>query len=119
MANNWFDSGRKYQLDGNLVPSSDTIKVCLLKDTYTPNLATHVHVNDLGTNRIGTDQTLASITTTAGTLDAADALFAAVTAGSLVKYIALYKLVGDGSTGDVTSPLLMLFDTILGFPVAS
>src|SRR6266851_482853 len=119
MANNWFDAGRKYQLDGNLVPSVDTIKVCLLKDTYIPNLVAHVHVNDLGTNRVGIDQTLGSITTTAGTLDAADALFAAVAGGSLAKYIALYKLVGDGSVTDVTSPLLMLFDTMLGFPVAT
>src|SRR5713101_4852817 len=119
MANNWFDSGRKYVLDSQLDPAVDTIKVCLLKDTYTPNLAAHVHLNDLGTNRVGTDQTLASITTTAGTLDAADATFPTVLAGSLAKYIALYKLVGDGSVTDVTSPLLMLFDAILGFPVAT
>ncbi len=119
MANNWFDSGRKYALDGNLVPSVDTIKVCLLKDTYVPNLAAHVHVDALGTNRLATDQTLAAITTTAGTLDAADVTFPTVAGGSLAKYIALYKLIGDGSVADVTSPLLMLFDTILGFPVAT
>ncbi len=119
MANNWFDSGRKYVLDSQLDPAVDTIKVCLLKDTYTPNLAAHVHLNDLGANRVGTDQTLGSITTTAGTLNAATATFPAVPGGSLAKFIALYKLVGDGSPADVTSPLLMLFDTILGFPLAT
>src|SRR5216684_131022 len=119
MANNWYDAGRKYALDGNLVPSSNTIKACLLKDTYVPDLAAHIHLNDLGTNRVGTDQTLGSITTTAGVLGAATATFPTVAGGSLAKYIALYRLIGDGTPADVTSPLLMLFDTILGFPVAT
>ena len=52
-------------------------------------------------------------------MDAVDNSVPAVPGGSLAKYIALYKLVGDGSPTDVTSPLLMLFDTILGFPVAT
>ena len=64
VANAWFDSGRQYQLEGNLKPLVDTMKVCLLKDTYVPNLATHAHLNDLGTNRVGTDQVLTGITTT-------------------------------------------------------
>src|SRR5229473_2706983 len=119
MANNWYDAGRKYELDGNLKPSVDTIKVCLIKDTYTPNLATHAFLNDLGTNRVGTDQVLGAITTTAGTLNGGNVTFPLVPGGSIAKFIALYKLVGDGSVGDVTSPLLMLFDTILGFPIAT
>ncbi len=119
MANNWYDAGRKYELDGNLKPSVDTTRACLLKDTYTPNLATHAFLNDLGTNRVGTDQALAAITTTAGSLNASGVTFVAVPGGSTAKFIALYKLVGDGSVGDVTSPLLMLFDTILGFPITT
>ncbi len=119
MANNWYDAGRKYELDGNLKPSVDTIKVCLLKDTYTPNLATHAFLNDLGTNRVGTDQVLGAITTAAGTLSGGNTTFVAVPGGSLAKFVALYKLVGDGSSGDVTSPLIMLFDIILGFPIAT
>jgi hypothetical protein len=117
MANNWYDAGRKYQLDGHLNPAVDTIKVCLIKSTYIPNLATHDFLDDLGTNRIGTDQTLGTITTTAGTFKAANAVFSAVPGGSQENFLALYKLVGDGSATDVTSPLLMLFDTVGGLPI--
>ena len=40
MANNFYDLGRKYILDGNLVPATDTIAAALISNAYTPNLAT-------------------------------------------------------------------------------
>lgn len=117
MANNWYDAGRKYELDGNLRPAVDTIKACLISSNYTPNLATHAFLSDIGSNRVGTDQVLGSITTTAGTFSAATTTFPAIAPGSQINFLAIYKLVGDGSATDVTSPLLMLFDTVSGFPI--
>ena len=119
MANNWYDAGRKYQLDGNLKPATDTIKACLVTSSYIVDLAAHAVLSDLGTNRIGTDQTLTSITTAAGTLKAANSLFPAVASGHQVNFLVIYKLVGDGSPSDVTSPLLLFEDTVGGFPVTT
>lgn len=111
MSNNFYDLGRKYVLDGNLVPATDTIKVALVGSGYTPNLATHQFYSDLS-GVLNTAQTLASKTTTAGTLKAANITFSAVTGGSAATYLAIYKDTGVAGT----SPLIALYDTIAGFP---
>jgi len=36
-----------------------------------------------------------------------------------VAFIAVYKLVGNGSVNDATSPLIVLWDTATGLPVAT
>jgi hypothetical protein len=114
MANNFYDLGRKYILDGSLVPASDTIKVALLSSAYTPNLATHQFYSDLS-GVLNTPQALASKTTTAGTLKAANITFSSVTLGSTASYVAIYKDTGTTTT----SPLIALFDTISGFPFST
>lgn len=119
MANQCYPLGRQYIQGGSWNPSSDTIKACLVKSTYTPTLATDAHLNDLGSNRIGTDQTLAGKGITNGALSANNITFPAVPAGSTVTYLLVYKLVGDGSSSDNTSPLIVFYDTITGFPFAS
>src|SRR5216684_5693103 len=119
MANQGYPLGRQYIQGGSWNPVADTIKACLVKSTYTPTLATDAHLNDLGTNRIGTDQALAGKAITNGVLSASNVTFPAVPAGSTVTYLVLYKLVGDGSSGDVTSPLIIIWDTITGFPFAT
>jgi hypothetical protein len=115
MANNFYDLGRKYILDGNLIPATDTIKVALLSSAYTPNLATHQFYSDISTDVLNTPQALASKTTTAGTLKAANITFSSVTAGATASYVAIYKDTGVAGT----SPLLALYDTISGFPFAT
>jgi len=115
MANNFYDLGRKYMLDGNLVPATDTIKVALVTSAYTPNLATDQFYSGISSNVIGTPQALASKTTTAGTLKAANITFSAVAGGSTASYLAIYKDTGVAGT----SPLLALFDTVAGFPFST
>jgi hypothetical protein len=115
MADALYDLGRQKFLEGSIAYLTDTIKVALVKSTYTPNLSTHQFYSDLtpGTNVIGTPQTLASKTSTNGVADAADVTFTAVSAGSTVSYVAIYKDTGTAST----SPLIALIDTGVGLPV--
>jgi hypothetical protein len=117
MANALYDKGRQAFLDGSINWSAFTIKVALVKSSYTPNLATHQFYSDLtpASNVIGTDQTLASKTSTTGVADAADITFPAVTGGSTVTYLAIYYYTGTNST----SPLLALIDTATGLPLVT
>lgn len=110
MANAMYTLGRQKFLEGSIAYLTDTIKVALVKSTYTPNLATHEFLSDLGANTVATDQTLASKTSTGGTADAADVSFSSVPSGATVAYIAIYKSTGTAST----SPLICLFDTATG-----
>jgi hypothetical protein len=115
MSNNFYDLGRKYILDGSLVPASDTIKAALVKSAYTPNLATHQFYSDISANVLNTPQALGSKTTTAGVFKAANVTFSSVTLGDTASYVAIYKDTGVAGT----SPLIALFDTISGFPFAT
>lgn len=115
MANAFYDLGREKFLKGSISYNTDTIKAALVKSAYTPNLATHEFLSDLGANVLNTAQTLASKTTVAGAADAADVTFSAVTAGDTGSYVAIYKDTGTGST----SPLIALFDTLTGMPVTT
>lgn len=122
MANQCYPLGRQYIQGGGAAlwnPTSDTIKAALVTNGYTPTMATDQFLNNLGTNRIGTDQTLAGKTVTNGALSASNITFPAVPAGSTVSYLVIYKLVGNGSSSDNTSPLIVFYDTITGFPFAS
>lgn len=95
---------------------TDTINAALIDTgTYTVNLATHQDHADL-TGIVGTVQTLASVTAgvvAAGTVDAADRTFTAVSGASIEAYV-IYKNSGTSST----SPLVAYFDTASsGLPV--
>ncbi len=93
--------------------ADDTIKVALVDTgTYTYSTA-HDFYNDVSTAVIGTPQTLASKTVTAGVFDAADVTFTSVT-GSSVEALVIYKDTGTAST----SPLIAYIDTVSsGLPV--
>lgn len=115
MANSLYDSGRQKFLEGSIASLTDVIKVALVKNTYTPNLATHVFLSDIGANTIGTDQTLAGITTTAGVFNANNVTFSSVAGGSTVSYILIYKFVSSAAN----SPLIGLIDTATGLPLTT
>jgi hypothetical protein len=96
-------------LDGDIDLLADTIK-CVLIDTgaYTPDYAAHAFLSDVaGGARIGTPQTLASKTTTAGVFDAADVTFIGVS-GATVEGVLVYKDTGV----EGTSPLICLLDGV-------
>lgn len=117
MANALYDKGRQAFLEGSIAYLTDTIKVALVTSGYTPNLSTNQYYSDLtpGSNVVGTPQTLASKTSTAGVANAANVTFSSVSAGSTVTYLAIYKDTGTTTT----SPLIALIDTATGLPVAT
>jgi hypothetical protein len=115
MANALYDKGRQKFLEGAINWLTDTIKV-LLVDTglYTVNLATHEFLSDIPAGaRVGTAQTLASKTSTAGVADAADVTFNTVT-GNSVEALVIYKDTGV----EASSPLIAYIDTATGLPIA-
>jgi hypothetical protein len=112
MANALFDKGREGFLDGSINWATDNIKAALLSAGYTPNLATHQFVSDLGANIISRSGNLAGKTVAAGIADAGDIVFSAVT-GAQVTQMAIYKDTGN----DATSRLIALIDTATGLPV--
>lgn len=94
---------------------TDTIKIALVR-SYTANMSTHQYLSDVtgggGGTIVGTAQTLASKTVTAGVFDAADVTFTAVTAGAACNHLVIYKDTGTPST----SPLIAALDTGTGLP---
>lgn len=114
MANALYDQARESFLGQNptLDWDTDTIKVALLSAGYTPNLATHQYVSDLGANIVARSSALTGKTVAAGVADANDVTFNAVS-GAQVTRIVIYKDTGS----DATSPLICLIDTGTGLPV--
>mgnify|MGYP000320087894 FL=1 len=115
MANALYAKGKEKILSGSINLPSDTIKASLLSSSYTANLSTDEFWSTISGNLLNTSQTLASKTVTAGVFDAADVTFTAVTSGSTVKAVVIWKDTGTPST----SPLLVYIDTITGFPLAT
>lgn len=115
MANALYAKGKEKILSGSINFPSDTIKASLLSSAYTPNLSTDEFWSTISANLLNTSQTLGSKSVTAGVFDAADVTFTAVTSGSTVKAVVIWKDTGTPST----SPLLVYIDTITGFPLAT
>ena len=115
MANALYAKGKEKILSGSINFSSDTIKAALLSSSYTANLSTDEFWSGISANLLNTAQTLGSKSVTGGVFDAADVTFTAVTSGSTVKAVVIWKDTGTPST----SPLLVYIDTITGFPLAT
>lgn len=115
MANTLYPKGKEKILSASVNFLSDTIKVALVKNTYTQNLSTDEFFADISTHVVGTPQTLGSKSVTLGVFDAGDVTWTAVTAGITAKCVVIYKDTGSAAT----SPLLAFVDTITGFPMAS
>lgn len=111
MANQFFPKGKKKILDADIDLLVDTIKVYLIKNTYTFDAADEF-LADLGAVTLSTAQVLTSRSTTAGVFDAADSVFTAVTAGDTTNAVIIAK--DTGSTA--TSPLIAYYDSITNFP---
>jgi len=112
MANALYDYGREGHLAGDIDWDANNIKAVLVDTgTYTVNLATHQHHDDL-TGIVATSANMASKTVTAGVADAADLTFTAVS-GSSVEAIVIYADSGVSST----SRLIAYIDTGTGLPV--
>lgn len=113
MANALLDGGREGILDGSINVSSGTIKALLATSGYTPNLATHRNVSDVGSgNIVVRSSAFTGKSEAAGVFNAANVTFTAVT-GSAASYIVIYQ---DSGT-DSTSRLIAIIDTATGLPI--
>jgi len=112
MANALYDTGRNAFLNGDIDYTSDTIKMALVSNSYTPDLANHDFYDDISSNVVGTPQTLANKTASAGVANCDDVNFGLVASGSAINYILLYKDTGTAGT----SQLIALYDTAVGLP---
>ena len=114
MSNALYDAGRNAFAKGDIDWLNDTIKCQLLDADYTPNLSTNDFLDDVASAaRVGTAQTLAGKTASAGVVDANDVVFTAVTNATNVTMILIYKDTGV----EGTSQLIALYDTATNLPV--
>jgi hypothetical protein len=117
MANALYAKGKEKLLSSSnsISLDTDTIRVALVKSTYTPILTTDEFYSQLSAYVVGTPQTLASKAITSGIFDAADPTWPTVASGDTLKGVVIYKDTGSAAT----SPLLAFIDTIVGFPLAT
>ena len=115
MANALYAKGKEKILSSLINFPRDTIKVALVKNDYAQNLTTDEFFTSISTSVIGTPQTLGTKTVTGGVFDAADATFSAVTGGSTLEGVVIYKDTGVAGT----SALIAYIDVITGFPLAT
>lgn len=123
MANALYGKGKEKLLSSTNAISldTDTIKVCLVKNTYAQNLTTDEWYTAISSHLAGgsaatmNTQTLASKSITLGVFDAADVTFPSVTAGDVCEAVVIWKDTGTAGT----SPLLAYIDTITGFPLTT
>lgn len=108
-----YPKGAEKMWAGSINFSADDIKVALLPSSYVYDAA-HEFLPDVGAV-IGTAQALASRTVTGGVLDADDANFGALAAGSTIGSVLLYKDTGTPAT----SPLIARITDVLGLPLAT
>jgi hypothetical protein len=116
MANALYDLGRKAFLDADIDILVDTIKVALVKNTYTPTLASdQFYTPAINAHVHGTPQAIGNKTTTSGIFDGDDVTFTAVAGGATVSYLVVYQDTGSGAT----SKLIACIDTATGIPLST
>lgn len=115
MASALYNKGREAVLDSTINLESDTIKIVLVKSTYTFSQA-HSALSDVaGAARVATSGALTSKTFTDGVFDAADIVFTAPASGNVVTALILFEDTGV----EATSRLLAYLDTGTGLPVTT
>lgn len=107
MANHLFPKGRQKFLEGGVAWLSDTIKVTAVTSAYVQSDA-HEFISSVGAgSRVVTSGALTSKTSTNGSADAADVVYAAVPGGSTIVGLVVWKDTGV----EATSPVLAWYDT--------
>ena len=124
MSNILYNLGKKERLSGAINLTSDTIKIMLLNDTYTPD-PDDDYVSDVVTKELVNDsgsgyerKTLANKEFTEddvndkGIFDADNVLYTAIDTTLDIAVIVIYKDTGT----DATSTLILAIDTMTGLP---
>jgi hypothetical protein len=125
MAAALYDKGRNRFARGDILwkaAAGSTIRVCLVKDDYTPSLSTHEFFSDLGANVVGNAgsatrtncPTMTLLDPSAGVCDGDDVTLTLVPGSvGICNYICIFL----DSGADGTSPLIALIDDATGIPV--
>lgn len=114
--NFFYDAARQRASEGGLLFISGTIKAMLVTAAYTPASATDSFVAIIpGAAILSRSSALTGKTNTAGILSADPWTFGFVTAGTVGKYVVIYRDTGL----DATSELINCFDTGQNVPVTN
>jgi len=113
MANVLYTKGKEAFLSASIDLIGQTIKVALVSNAYPQNVVTDQFYTSISAHVIGTPQTLANKSIVGGVFDADDPTWSAVTAGTTLEGVVIYKDTGSAAT----SNLLAYIDTITGFPL--
>lgn len=117
MASQHFNKYKLEALKGSIALATDTIKIALLKSTYTPNIDTDTFFSDIVANESsGTNYTAGGLTMSTKTetqdntndraiFDADDAIWSNVTFTD-ARWAVIYKYTGNNAT----SPLIGVID---------
>ena len=112
MSNFIYGKAKEAMLNGQINVASNSLKVLLVNNSYTPSINTHQYVSDINSsyivNRSGVIQ---SVTNTLGVLDASDIVISEHD-GSAFKAVVLYQ----NGTSDSNSRLISYIDTSAGLP---
>lgn len=112
MANALYDKGRQGFLDGSIDWDTDDIRIALLSAAYTPDLANHQFVSDLGAGIVARSGALSGRTATNGIADHAAVTIPAVAGAQIARY-AYYKY----NAADNAARLICLIDTATNLPM--
>lgn len=111
MANALYDKGRNAFATGLIDWVNDDIRIALLSAGYTPNLATHDFVDDLGANIVARSGAMTGKTAVDGVCDA-DNTVVSLVSGAQITRIAIYK----HNASDAAARLIALLDSGSGLP---
>ncbi len=115
MTNFIYKKAKESFLKGEINLYSNTIKVLILNNTYTPNVNTHQFVSDINSSSIEDRSSgLSNKTVTDGVFDADDVTIANYS-GNSFNAVAIYL----DSGSDATSRLIAYLDTSTGLPFSS
>lgn len=101
---NLYDKARKNFLDGALSWSSHTIKLLLVKSSYSPVITSDEFLSDIVSgNRItgGTSAALGGKSSTAGAAKSTNVLLSAVPSGQTIAAIVLFRDTGVEATSEL------------------
>lgn len=111
--NTSYPKGMEKLLSGQIDLSDGTLRAALVPTAYTYSAA-HEYLDQVGP-RIGTDVALTNTSVAGGVLGADDLAFGVIPTGSTAKGVVIYKNTGNPAT----SPLLLHYDQLQGFPMAT
>lgn len=115
MANALYAKAKEGLLEGLFDLTDNTIKIALVKNTYTVNLSTHEFLSSISEDLVAATTSLLTGKTTASGIFDADNITVENYGNSGFAYLVLYKDTGVRAT----SRLLAYIDTATGLPIAA